>query len=77
MRDGLDVLVRREAFLFGMGGGAGLRRTCGLLFIGMAGPGRVDVTGGRLRFGNIGSERVDALEVLRRRSLTGSRAPSM
>lgn len=74
------VFESSEAFLFGIGGGAGLRRTwgCGLLFIGIAGaPLREDGAGGRLRFGRIGRERVEALEALRRRSLTGSRAPSM
>lgn len=69
MGDGPEVLLRSDAFLVGMGGGAALRRTCGLLFIGMAGPGRDDVIGGRLRFGKMGRERVDALEALRRRSL--------
>lgn len=72
------VLERSEGFLFGIGGGAGLRRTCGcgLLFVGMVGPARDDVTGGRARLGRMGRERVEALEALRRRSLMGSRAPS-
>lgn len=61
------------------GGGPGLRRTwgAGLLFIGSGGPGSEDVTGGRLRFGRMGRERVDAFDALRRKSLTGSWAPSM
>lgn len=75
---GLLALLSREGFLLGTGG-AGLRRTWGrgLLFMGTAGPGSDDVTGARARFGRTGSERVDALEALRRRSVTGSRAPSM
>jgi hypothetical protein len=73
------ALLNNEGFLLGIGGGAGLRRTCGwgLLFTGTAGPGSEDVTGGRLRFGRMGSERVDAFDALRRRSVIGSRAPSM
>jgi hypothetical protein len=61
------------------GGGAGLRRTwgAGLLFMGSGGPGSEDVAGGRLRLGRMGRERVDAFEALRRKSLTGSWAPSM
>lgn len=39
------VLLKSEAFLFGIGGGAALRRTCGLLWFGTAGPGKDDVTG--------------------------------
>lgn len=79
MRDGELALPRSDGFLLGIGGGAALRRTCGLLFIGITGPDRDDdddVTGGKLRFGRIGRDRVDALEALRRRSLIGSRAPS-
>lgn len=66
------VFESSEAFLLGIGGGAGLRSTCGegLLFMGIEG------AGARLRFGRMGRERVEALEALRRRSLMGSRAPS-
>lgn len=72
------VLESSEAFLLGTGG-AGFRSTCGggLLPIGTAGPGSEDVTGGRLRFGRMGSERVEAFEACRRSSLTASRVPSV
>lgn len=73
------VFESSEGFLLGIGGGAGLRKTCGcgLLSSGIAGLPGVEAAGGRLRFGRMGRERVEALEALRRRSLMGSRAPSM
>lgn len=61
-----------EGFLVGIGGGAGLRRTCG--------PVRWDGGGGgwyeELVTGRVGRERVDAAEGVRRRSLSASRLPS-
>lgn len=60
-----------EGFLVGIGGGAGLRRTCGpVLCAGGCG-------GWDEKFaGRVGSERVDAAEGLRRRSSSASRLPS-
>lgn len=61
-------LERREGFLLGMGGGAGLRRTCGPLFWVLK-----EVAGCA---GLLGRERVDALDAVRLRSSSASRPPS-
>jgi hypothetical protein len=63
------VLERREGFLLGMGGGAGLRRTRGPLF--WVVDEKVAGWAGRL-----GRERVDALDAVRLRSSSASRPPS-
>lgn len=63
-----------DGFLLGIGGGPGLRKTCGL-FDGSGGGG-VEAVKLEARYGSVGSERADALEMLRLTSMDVSRAPS-
>lgn len=67
------VIETREDFLLGIGGGTFLRKTCGL-FAGSGGG--CDVSVLDARYGNAGRERADALDSLRLKLLSGSRAPS-
>ena len=59
-------------FLLGIGGGAALRRTCGLLLL----KGWLWGNVFEARYGKLGNECVEAPEPERRRSLNASREPS-